>query len=113
MNLKIINGNMLIAKFMGWKVFPTQSRTSALCYKGKSNIDIPIEMLDYHDDWSLLMPVIKKIKKSLIGVVANKSFLLEGRIRNAMEKIDIKKTWAAVVKFLEWHIIYKNKKTEA
>lgn len=100
MNPDIVANNMLIAAFdgkeqdgkwfRGFDLF-IHSQPSAHC-----------EQLKYNSSWDWLMPVIAKIKKLLIGCVADGSFRLEGRIERSLCAIDLEATHKAVVEFIKW-----------
>jgi hypothetical protein len=66
---EIIDGNILIAKYMEYLVGPLSgwiSGKNECAYKkedGEINEAIPVNGLKYHKSWDVLMPVIEKISK--------------------------------------------------
>lgn len=103
--------NELIARFMGWSpddryeksgdfhVWTSKESKNAIlgCY------------LNYDSDWNWLMTAIDKVFKSLVGIVVDKSFRLEAKIKESLLKVDIKETWNWVVEYIKWY--NENKRT--
>lgn len=59
---EIINGNKLIARFMGWEDSPYPNLPNKM-YRDEADeqIGIHIDHLAYHTSWDWLMPVVEKI----------------------------------------------------
>lgn len=98
---KILEGNKLIAEFLGWHLDPKRS-------------------LKYHSSWDWLMPVVEKINATReYDVIIFRSgchindendlifetTLEEGR---ASENL-IGRVWPAIVRFIKWHNEQKSK----
>jgi hypothetical protein len=137
MSDKIVEGNKMIAEFMGFNVLPVDS----LSGKRYEVIDfehgrIKVENLDvdcfYHTSWDWLMPVVEKISKhhlhnwdgtectdvidtsypvtfNMPDEEGNVMFRFKGfSLHTGKSLIDI--TWQAVVEFIKWYI---NNQTES
>lgn len=85
MEVDIIEGNKLIAEFMGLTHLHSQTRT---------------ETLKYHDSWDWLMQVVEKC---LIGEAECKEKELITNIYNGLTNINIFNTWLAVIEFIKWY----------
>lgn len=111
---KIVEGNKLIAEFMGWSKSDYHNTPNKM-YNGA--IGIHVDHLQYHTSWDWLMPVVEKIEDCRIvddyGFSVNidnwqviiKS-LLSGKIITSNlsgAKSKIEATWQAVVEFIKWY----------
>lgn len=102
----ILEGNKLIAEFMGCKIRKD----------GKVVLSAP-ELLTgeclskpkYHYSWDWLMPVVKKIYDYLQNIerpLVNhcwKGYLLEVDIACWIREVNIKKAHEAVIEFIKWY----------
>lgn len=96
--------NKLIAVFMGLKPFNSPYGASGFYFKKKDmSTWYMVSDLKYHSDWNKIIPVCKKIQKSLIGVSKKVSFVLEGRLNSAILKLDIELTHERVGEFIVWY----------
>jgi hypothetical protein len=105
MNTEIIEGNKLIAEFDGWRKSP-YSNTPNKMYKGegKTEVGIHVDQLKYHSSWDSLMPVIAKI--NLIyeaGIKEEYVRVLWDEIHCMLSKLNILRTNAAIVQFIQWY----------
>ena len=100
--METIEGNKLIAEFMGVKYFTEFHGT--LCEldqeDGSPWYYDPIAWLDYEKNWSLLMPVVGKINKWHQTSMCKKMdfYLLQQSICSSIEMV-----WEAVIEFIKWH----------
>lgn len=88
-----VYGNVLIAKYMGWKIdnsFPDKDR---IWRSPSHNIELDTTM-KFHSDWEMLMPVCKKIIESYFD---NRTEIFDG-----LHNTNRDETWRAVVKFIEF-----------
>ena len=103
MQKEVLEGNKLIAEFMGWKsggfarrsIFPFGKKTEYF-KRGKNEIMPFITTFEYHLSWDWLMPVIVKIINQ-----DEKDMNLE--IRKELSCADFKGTYQEVIKFIKWH----------
>lgn len=115
--------NELIAKFHGWKHFPSSKG------KGKGHWDFQAwgkakwnsEFFEYHKNWSWLMPVVEKIAQIPTGDGdfyyprtlgmrdADENFLFRiNRFQVITAKTLIEAAHGAVVEFIKWYNENKN-----
>lgn len=114
---EIIDGNKLIAEFLGFKVRSTSDTSSygngytTYLY---SKDGITLYSVFYDCSWDWLMPVVEKIEDLdfIVSILNNSCCVLikgkttaesvtKGYIHS--EKSKIEATWKAVVKFIEWY----------
>lgn len=106
---EIIEGNKLIAEFMGYKEgFPHKIdrygyEQTVEGYRIDYD-DVAIEDLEFHSDWNWLMPVIRKI----IGYCINESekAFLSNEYTSILETIPlaiIEDSFKVVVEFIKWY----------
>lgn len=122
---KIINGNKLIAEFMGGKLEPFNTKINYWKWTDKThqpyNDALSEDGLKFNLSWDWLMPVVEKIEKQSNGN-SNKGFLVSLRSPSSVGYIDkndvfqmpvpcdsrtlgetrIESVWMAVVNFIEW-----------
>lgn len=119
--MDMIEGNKLIAEFMGF-----EKETIPSPFKGEPDLEAywqsnnlyHIKNLNYSEDWALLMPVFEKIEKlgfaSYIEKVAFTSSVihrvwfvnLEGKRKDcgaSRSDIKIEAVWQSVVAFIQWY----------
>lgn len=107
---KIIQGNKLIAEFMGVKM------GEPYMWRIGSTVPLTEEHLAYHESWDWLMPVVEKIETTEIHGLATASVCIEDtecEIKDygtdsssfAYEEGDtkIEAVWKACVAFIEWY----------
>ena len=92
MEKEIIEGNKLIAEFMGLSMLHNQTR---------------LETLKYHSSWDWIIPVIDKIEDSeeyyKYLVETSGPFGKDDLINTKY----ISRTWENVIEFLEWYKLIK------
>jgi hypothetical protein len=116
MKTEIIDGNKLIAEFMGMKCTNNnhcktfryelndgkEPIKGVFTYLGEEVTDKSYEYLKYHSSWGWLMPVIKKLK----GDYKHTSVLWDNIIK-VLSEVNILKTWEAVVAYIKWFHLVK------
>ena len=121
---EIIEGNKLIAEFMGGKLIPFPDSVYKEVYEFETEITYcsgkkwPIPVLAYHVSWDWLMPVVEKIKTikhpdyygfgfSMINdtIQFTADNLIVPQFKKHWKEKDsmLNATWLAVVEFLEWY----------
>ncbi len=113
---KIIEGNKLIAEFMGWKFEETKDPhwMNYVSPDGNSFLERDTYMerllnrgLGYQKRWENLMPVWKKIID--LNLVETEDMCIrepwgyKQDIRNALSDGEIKPVWDATVKLITWY----------
>jgi hypothetical protein len=96
---EILEGNKLIAEFMGYK----QSVIIGVLFIHETKLNLTISELKYHSSWDWLMPVVGKIKECLKNgnyIDTRTTFLT---IQHLSIFEDIETVYAAVVEFIKWH----------
>lgn len=113
---KIIEGNRLIAEFMGWQKHINTEDTwwfpnlYPFYNDGHGETTYHITEARFHESWDWLMPVVEKIEDLDLGLP---DVLITGHVciitNNLYDlRIDIPgdskldATWQAIVKFIEW-----------
>ena len=108
--MKTIEGNKLIAEFMGssfktYKKGHIRKDTVTVCYfdDGMSPFSggVSIENLKYHSSWDWLMPVVEKCLT--ISVESEEYEIHYAFIHNALWSINIKSVFDEVVEFIKWY----------
>ncbi len=95
---EILEGNKLIAEFMGWKLSEIRIQKKEHWYKNPNKETfIQAENFEYHSSWDWLMPSIKKA----IEVFGEKRCF---NLIQTLSDIDIISSWHELVKLLniEW-----------
>lgn len=116
---EILEGNKLIAEFMGGKVVnnvyfcnnpATTPKGGSFCYTYEQYLDhYNIGQAKYDSSWDWLMPVVEKIKN--ICIKRSKIFLLKNRIPKQIEgdvfeallKVDINVLYLSTINFIKWY----------
>lgn len=109
-----MNDNILIAKFMGWKVLQLEggyfkafkpnaknpSSIKAICgWKDEKNCWLTIsQKAQYHKSWDLIIPVVQKI-----NTLGSKYPLRVADVMLSYSRIDIKELHERVVYFINWY----------
>jgi len=90
-------GNILIAEFMGinlgeYTTYPEESPTQ-----------YAVNDLEYHTSWDWLMPVVEKIKTSVMEDDSDELYNSEewDNITHTLVQIEIKSVYKAVVEFIK------------
>lgn len=118
---EIIEGNKLIAEFMGAefdmghyhvtdsytkpdgeKVFKYQQGTAFYDVGQEPSSQkggYPITIIKYHTSWDWLMPVAKKVIETYTGGMDVYSLYVSDSLRTAI----IEEVWASVVEFIKWY----------
>lgn len=98
--METIQGNKLIARFMGGKQYPIGKwwhlpNTSGYVTTGK---------LKYHTSWDWLMPVVQKIRDMpmIKGLVLAQTSYWEN-ILEALTVVEIDTLFLAVIAFITWY----------
>lgn len=114
---EIVEGNRLIAVFLGATILPDQGSEKITHYviKGKHLID-PI--MDYHTNWNHLMPVVDKIEEINNGeyyfeivtgvcrvyTIDERGMVETDIIHGSLElNSKIESVWHCVVDFIQWY----------
>lgn len=102
-----IDGNKLIAEFMGWKYLPETANhgiqdNSWKDKKGQNHYE-----LLFHSSWDCLMPVVEKIGTikpiELRFSVAPSCHIYGAGIKHAWEESQMKNIWLCCIEFIEWY----------
>jgi len=109
---EILEGNKLIAKFMGAEIDENFARFLNYSNDSVSGRGYHIFELLYHSSWDWLMPVVEKIE-SLKEVES--AFIIElnycsiwvkdNLVFNTEEKTKIKSVYKTIIEFIKWHNI--------
>jgi hypothetical protein len=92
---EIIEGNKLIADFMGW-----------IHHKDENINEMEIANLQYHSSWDWIMPVVKKIAGIMLSEseVLKKSPMRKWKaITIALEVAEGEALWLSIVDFIKWY----------
>lgn len=136
---EILNGNILIAKFMGGTCSNYANNTKGWIIPNltKNGVDGDENNLKFHSYWSWLMPVVEKIGKTIIPKewlnagwdlkihysvntigtsfeIGDHDLHISDSGIEAKEWLNISKepitrTWLAVIEFIKWYNEQKNK----
>ena len=114
---EIIEGNKIIALFMGWKVSKHLSSKSFLKKGGfhvinsDGSIMRASDQLKYHSSWEELIPVVDKIESTMTSDVViskDQTIITFTRLNyptiSVKEKGRIENTYLAIVNFIKWYI---------
>lgn len=107
MSKDIIEENKLIAEFMGWTKVGNRFEMSWTEGEWLRNKSIKETEFNYHNNWSLLMPVVEKIEaienSDLYEVdIFGKCCDIGGKIETASNS-KIEATWRAIIQFIQWY----------
>lgn len=98
-----LKDNICVALFDGWITSPYPNTPNKLYKKddnGNINKGISIDYLNYHSDWNLLMPVIRKAKASVSSYKWDSWPLLNTEL---LKCDDPKYLIPYLVKFIKWY----------
>lgn len=93
---EILEGNKLIAEFMGYKIPNQTHKLNWIVYK-----DVFQPML-FNTSWDWLMPAIKECLNKSEENLADWEYYYE-QIDDSFFQIEIHQTWSAVVEFIKWY----------
>lgn len=111
-NEEIIEGNKLIAEFMGIKLIKGINTYTGkeYYYFNNANMQDFEELPDYNTDWNVLMAVVQKIEHlpmvSDITINSVGTFIYCSEIPKhffPIETTKIESIWDAVVEFIKWY----------
>ena len=107
---EIIEGNKLIAEFMGAKmVVENYHGINIIEFPDKSTKDL--RGLRYHSSWDWLMPVVEKIHTMEEYTEEYTSEqIIYAPILQAIPLYGIRRVWNEVVEFIKWYNEQKNNK---
>lgn len=91
---QIIDNNKLIAEFDGFKL---NNDGDYVRKDNDVNLILISKLMNYHNDWSWLMPVVKKIADT------GKGGGLTYGLRNALIVANIDQTYKEIVEFIKWY----------
>lgn len=121
---EIIEGNKLIAEFMGWTIEPGMEDDKDPYYNWNKGFSMALlSDLLFHEKWDWLMPVVEKIEDcfggSIMVRIHDKRCHIEMGTQygitkkgenidvpdcyNGFCKTKIEATWKSVVKFIKWY----------
>jgi hypothetical protein len=132
MENEILEGNKLIAEFMGWEYAQNVigNSKSSFIYKDSGGTTYANEeMFKYHSSWDWLMPVVEKIEKDISKEpfygftvrIADRCCLIACHQKNKQDGVIYQTPWGfrpllkidavyqAVIEFIKW---YNQNKTE-
>ena len=94
LNIPVVNGSALIAQFDGWEKSIYENLPNKV-YKENYTIGIPLDQLNYHENWNLLIPVIEKIEsiKTKNNTTIFHFFYFIGQVPYGYKKSDPKTTF--------------------
>ena len=100
--MTIQEGNILISEFMGYECKGYYGWTDRNLKFYFSHNDYPNET--FYSSWDLLIPVLNKIRytKATQRIHAVDTIGNDNIVRGLLS-LDIKKTYKAVVEFIQWH----------
>jgi len=112
---EILEGNKLIAKFMGGKLIKNKYTgnlfSDLIVYGINSNVLFHENKLQYHSSWDWLMPVVEKIEKTIINdmditiEIQHNTCFLNGNFPAVYSesKTKLESTFICIVKFIKWY----------
>lgn len=119
--MKIIEGNELIAKFMGWEVDKYTGKEINYFVEGQLDVYpkvvgscIAFQHMKFHTSWDWLMPVVEKIEKLGFWVNIKKNHVTvawdnKGSFDSKMihsefgDQSKIQRVYTCVVEFIKWY----------
>lgn len=102
---EIIEGNKLIAEFMGWEKSPYENLPNKMY---KNDLGVHISQLKYNSDWNWLMEVVETIEDLNYDVEIKHSACSICNSENGYEQEDggrtkIESVFLMIVRFIKWH----------
>lgn len=109
-NKEIIEGNKLIAEFMGASFREYEQKKikpykTTICYFENGNCifrSVSVENLKYHISWDWLMPVVATCLDKSNDGIDDWEWHYEN-IDDTFFFVDIESTWLAVIDFIKWY----------
>jgi hypothetical protein len=96
MNREIMDGNKLIAEFMGYKLIAGHYVNGIGQGKWFKNPK-------YFYSWDAIMPVVKKIKTSLPSPTPIEAAMMDSKINLSLMAINLSDVWDIVIEFIQWY----------
>lgn len=114
---ELVEGNKLIAEFMGYEYFNDHKLNGIKgVLKKEGKLSLHANIIDksfctkYHSSWDWLMPVVEKIEHNITPVEILDTQCRIGRTIYNKEEIlvssdesKIESVWQAVVQFIQWY----------
>ena len=94
--MDIINGNIIICEYMGYTVKKANHGGLVRYKDGKHYGEFEKNGNYYHNDWNMLMPVIKKMQDD--GLVKQDIFNGLNDVYDSLLTINIINTWKEVIR---------------
>ncbi len=103
--ISIVEGNKLIAEFMGEKVEYTNKYDDGTekYFLWFTKQRLSIDQLKYSTSWDWIMPVVQKIGKIEIINAGVEGCELYDNIDYALRPAKIEVVWLAVTEFIQWY----------
>lgn len=114
-NKEIIDGNKLIAEFMGWQKSIYENLPDRM-YKDNYSIGKPINQFEYNSSWDSLMPVVEKIETinryneyypDMVTIWKNCCKINDGNNGNELfcnyATTKIEAVYRTVIEFIKWY----------
>lgn len=105
-NNKIIEGNIMITRFMGGYLSDHPELNGVKVWHGYDPVEGRLNLpttLKFHEDWNMLMPVWKKIVDIGNSLMSQERSLYFKEITHGIYLCDILATWSGIVEFIEWY----------
>lgn len=107
---KILKGNELIARFMGWKEIDPNTEDGQFIHDNFPDLEKPSEM-KYHFSYDWIMKVVEKIEDSLPEgsecIIVNTTCVIDdyanGVSFSATENTKIEAIFCAVCEYITWY----------
>jgi len=117
---KILEGNKLIAEFMGWgnvvdyiSEIEVYHRASPSCSSMFIKFPVLLYNFKYNESWDWLMPVVEKIESLgyALKIIQNNCFIYGSTMGDHTEyfknvgygESKLESTWLTVVEFIKWY----------
>ena len=105
-NDKIIEGNKLIAEFMGGHLSDHPELNGVKVWHGydlvEGRLNLPTT-LTFHSSWDWLIPIWKKIVNIGDSLMSQERNLYFQEITHGLYICDIQVVWSGIVEFIEWY----------
>lgn len=103
MKQETIDGNRLIAEFMGWQSnkYPHLPKKVHQVLDGQE-IGVRVENLEYHSSWDWLMPVVKRINETAPHFTKESKSIVENIYRE-VNAVEIQLAFSWVLEYIQWY----------